>query len=194
MKIPSIFYGKAGEVRKNLGKTVRDLIVSRDFGHFDPGPFLDTREVTGEILVTREHWPSVTPQFHCYLLPIMLQDRVDPGEHRSLTHDWLMASLDEQWRFICTLNGDAHYGFGPDPKVGARRYAEAAIRHWPSMEPEQYRFGPKVDVSDGVLDMWITLFAAIDTLGLPPMERDQARRKGPAVLLELADCAAQKKT
>jgi hypothetical protein len=187
MKIPSIFYGKPGEVRRRLSGVVRDLLRTRDFATFDPGSFLDTREVPGEILLTREHWPAVAPQFHCYLLPIMLQDGVPRDEHRLMTNQWLMASLDEEWRFVCTLDGDAHYGFGSDARTGARRYAEAAVRHWPTMEPEQYRFGPKVSASDGLLDMWITLFAAIDTLGVSTIERDRSRRKGPAALLALAD-------
>jgi hypothetical protein len=189
MKIPEIFFGKPGEVKSKVSKLVRDLLRTRDFAHFDPGPFLDTTKVGGEVLVTREHWPSTTPQFHCYLLPLVLQARAPVEQHSELTHEWLMASLDDEWRFMCTLDGDSHYGFGAAPTAGARRYAEAAVRHWPAMEREQYRFGPKINDSDGILDIWITLFAALDTLGLPVMERIAAKDQGPRALLDLADAA-----
>ena len=93
---------------------------------------------------------------------------------------------------MCTLDGEAHYGFGANKVSGARRYAEAAVRHWPAMAPEQYRFGPKADDSHGILDMWRTLFAAIDAIGLPGPERFAARRSEPQVLLDLANAASKR--
>lgn len=51
MKIPSLFHGTAAQVTARVRKLAKELVQSRDFGGYDPGPFLDTREVDGLILV-----------------------------------------------------------------------------------------------------------------------------------------------
>jgi len=187
VKIPAIFYGTSGEVSSRVVKLVKQLLSARNFASYEPGPFLDTADIHGDMLVSREHGPSLAAQFHCYLLPTILESRAPIAARAAVMHEWLMGSLEEEWRFLCTLGGDCHAGFGINKVAGARRYAEAAVRHWPALAAEQYRFGPKVDDSDGLLNMWVTLFAAIDALGVPFDERVKAMGRDPQFLLDLAD-------
>ena len=186
MKIPSIFYGKAGSATSRIRKLAKTLLVTREFGRFDPGPLLDTRDVGGLVLVREEFEPSAEQHFHCYALSEEMAEASTQQTIHDNLHDWLMASLDEEWRFICTLGGASLLGLGKRDASFARRYVEAAIRYWPSMAAEIDRFGPVLE-GNSILDHWNTLAGALERLGLSARERTAIRGRAPQVLLSLVD-------
>jgi hypothetical protein len=83
---------------------------------------------------------------------------------------WLMGALDEEWRFMCTLNGSCWLGFKERPPPCARKYVEAAVRHWPAMNAHRSHFAHSSIIGD-ILDCWSTLYSALEILGLSSRER-----------------------
>lgn len=185
MKIPRLFYGPRAQVVPRVRKLARGLLKSRDWRSFDPGPFLDTAEVDGQVLVDR---PVVLgdPHFHCYALSEELAGISEQDQLRQNVHEWLMGSLDEDWRFMCTLGGASRLGLDTyDPRF-SRRYVEAAIRYWPIMAPLHERFHNVLQPTS-VLNCWYTLIIAFDILGLPAREQLRQPNREPAALLALVD-------
>jgi hypothetical protein len=184
MKIPRIFYGKAGQATARVRKQAKALLRTRDYATYDPGPLLSTEEVGGVILISKELMASTDEHFHCYALSEGLAEASAPSEVRKNLHDWLVASLGEEWRFMCTLGGLSWIGLEEGGPLVARRYVEAAVQHWPSMSHERARFGPVPEGGD-ILDRWYTLFAALEMLGLPSYERVTLPTRDPQALLDV---------
>ena len=83
MKIPSLFYGKAGQATSRVRKLAKSLLQTREFGGYDPGPFLDTKEVSGLVLIHELRLPAyewLSPAY-CRDTPIEdLQERYPDAE------------------------------------------------------------------------------------------------------------------
>jgi hypothetical protein len=187
MKIPSLLLGRAGQVETRVRKVAASIIDAKCFADFDLGPLVDTATVSGMILVDQESSPSNEPHFHCYMLSSGLADASPQAEIRKNLNEWLTGSLDTQWRFMCTLGGEAWLGLDQSEPVFARLYVEAAIRHWSAMKLENHRFGPPLDGQSDVLRYWRTLFFAVGKLGLPAKERMKTPGLEPRALLDLVD-------
>ena len=186
MKIPSVFYGKPGQVTLRVRKLAKKLVADRDFGDYDSGELLDTAEVAGLVLVDQEFEHSAASHFHCYLLPNLLSEASQQADIRPNLHDWLMASLSEEWRFVTTLGGSAWLGLDKRGHSFARRYVEAAIQHWPTIAGIENRFGPRLE-GHPFVDQWRTLSMALEILGLSAHERMSIPAREPQVLLDLID-------
>ena len=186
MKIPSIFYGKPGQVSSRMRKLAKSLVQTRSFATYEPGPLLDTKEVRGLVLFSQEFERSSEQQFHCYVLSDCLSEAAPRGEMHAVIREWLMASLSDEWRFLCTLGGSSVLGLDKADSFSARRYLEAACHHWPAMALERRRFGPVLQ-GDDVLDHWSTLFVAVRNLGVSVHERMAMTNREPEAYLKLID-------
>jgi hypothetical protein len=185
MKIPSLFYGPRSQVVPRVRKLARQLLKDGNFACFDPGPLLDTADVEGQILVDS---PIILSQkhFHCYALSEELVELSEQSQVHANVHAWLMASLNDEWRFMCTLGGLSRLGLKTYDASFARLYVEAAIRHWPVMSPEHERFHNMLEPTS-VLKCWFTLMVALDILGLPVPEQIKQPSREPKDLLALID-------
>ena len=149
---------------------------TRDWGSLDPGPFPDTKEVSGQILVASDSLRSSEQHFHCsYLLSESIAEVSSQAEIRTNLHDWLVTSLDVEWRFLCTLGGFSWIGLRGFDAAFARRYVGAAIRHWPAVVEELHRFEPMFMEDEEVRYPWYTMFSAFEILGLSALERTNIR-------------------
>jgi hypothetical protein len=187
VRIPSLFYGKAGKAMGRVRKYARALVASGDYSAFDPGPMLDTREVPGLILVEDEWEPVPGENFHLHSLAEELIHAVpsDRAPVRDELNKWLLASLDDESRFVCTLSGLAHAGL-LGRKGDAQKYLAAAIRHYPAIDADRDRFMTP-SYPQGILHTWRTLFVALEHLGLPSVERLEKPGRDPQALLEELD-------
>lgn len=185
MKIPSMFYGTAAKVIPGVRKLARLLIEARNFSSYDAGTLLDVSEVQGLVLVN-EPIDMAETHFHCYALSQELSKNSPQQQIPQNIHEWLMASLDDEVRFMCTLGGSSWLGLEKYAPEFSRRYVEAAVRHWPAMAAEKHRFGPAVSGLT-ILDSWTTLFTALEFLGVTSRERMAKPRREPKELLELME-------
>jgi hypothetical protein len=183
VKFPSILYGKPGRATLAVRKYVRAFVAADDYGAFDAGPLLDTREVEGLILTQRDRVETGQQDFHCYLVADELSNAVPMGASPAAKNRWLMASLESEWRFACTLGGTATVGLPRDDKVSARKYLEAAIHHWPAIAAERARFVSPATGAD-ILSRWPTLWVALEVLGLPSIERMKLPNREPQALFD----------
>ena len=186
MKIPSLFYGKAGQATSRVRKLAKSLLQTREFGSYDPGPFLDTKEVSGLVLIHEEFEPSSEQHFHCYALSEYIVELSPQNLIRANLREWLDASLESEWRFLCTLGGALMHALRDGNEGLARRYVEAAVNHWPAMALEIERFGPLLE-GQTLLQHWHTLGAALGVLGVSARERIAVPALTPQALLDLVD-------
>jgi hypothetical protein len=183
VKIPAIFYGKAGKAMGRVRKYAKAMVASGDYTSLDPGPMLDTREVSGLLLVVEEFETAPGENFHLYSLAEDIVNAAPQGRARDEVNRWLMAWLDDEWRFLSTIAGMGNAGLRRDDPVSARKYLEAAIRHFPAIDAERERFMTP-SYPEGILHTWTTLFVALENLGLPTVERLETPGRDPRALLD----------
>lgn len=184
MKIAAVFLGRAGEVRRRVRKVARALVEADSFANYDLGPLTDTNETEGLVLMSVDR-RVVGVNYHPYILTDELMEATPAGRTpKELVRDWLLASLDVEWRFICTLGQDAGRGFTEADVQSARSYVEAAVRFWPALAAERSRIS-LWGGNDDFVEHWYPLFRAVEVLGISAAERMVAPRKDPIYFLEM---------
>lgn len=186
MKLPQVLYGRQGQVARQTQALASTLNAAGRLHELGVGPVLDTQTTEGLVLVNKEAEPSKAAQFHCYLMPDAIFKASPQPQIRDNMYDWLMASLDDEARFLCTLGGMTWLGLDQRGPAVARRYVDAAICHFPSIGKERKRFGPRHAGWD-VLDLWRTLSFALQMLGLTAARRTERSGRDPQELLDLVD-------
>ncbi|MES1175509.1 MAG: hypothetical protein ABUL62_14400 [Myxococcales bacterium] len=184
MKLPELIYGRLGQVTRKTQALASNLNSEGRIHEFGAGPVLDTATAEGLVLVDKEPEPSKFAQFHCYLMPKAIIKVSAQSEIRNNVHRWLMASLEDETRFLCTLGGEAWLGLEEREPAVVHRYVDAAILHWPLIKKERKRFGPRHSEWD-VLDLWRTLAAALEMLGVTAEQRMEKPGREPRELLAL---------
>jgi hypothetical protein len=185
MKLPKAFYGTSAQAVPRIRKLARALLTTREFSSYDAGTFLEMSEVEGHVLVDKPYFAAEN-HFHCYALSQEISNVSAQSEIAENIHEWLIASLDTEWRFLCTLGGSSRLGLVGFPPIFARRYVEAAVRHWPAIAPYKTRFGPTAE-GRTILNCWWTLFIALEILGLSAPEQMAKPGREPRELLDVVE-------
>lgn len=156
MKIPSLLYGSAPAVKLRCRKLAKKLKSDGNWSDFDPGPFLDTREVEGVIyLHTSRLIPPHQDNFHCYALSGAVFEMGPVHETMQRVDTWARGSLEEPWRFLGAQCTEIIDGFGRDRKL-LKPLVEVAARFWPTLTAEGRRYGSMINVPH---DVWYVLRA-----------------------------------
>ncbi len=188
MKIPSMLYGRPGAVKSRAKKKVREVVAAREFERLDCGPFVDTNDVEGLLLVRSERFQAPGEHFHCYALTSAIFDLVSASEMFATMDAWMKWSLLDAWRFLGVLDDLTTNALNQNRSL-LFPYVEAAVRFWPEFKMEGRRYGPTLDQPMGAWDVMRNLKYALANLGLTADELRAEPPDGPAVLVARLNAA-----
>jgi hypothetical protein len=181
MKIPGMLYGQTGIVKSRAKRTLKE-IGTRDFQHLDCGPLLDTREVSGLLLVEPERIQSPGEHFHCYALTVAMFDLVPASEMLATMDGWMKWSFAEAWRFLGVADQHTTTALYKNPALLVP-YVDAAIRFWSELKAEGNRYGPFVNEPKDAWSAMKNLKYSLANLGIAADDLEAEPRGGPAAFL-----------
>ena len=188
MKIPSLFYGRAGAAKTSAAKLAKAIVRTGNFDLLQLEPSLDTSHVDGLILSAPEITPPWEKNFslryalgleHCCASCVRAPARWSINDGLGP-----LVSLEEPWRFVCVLGDTSITGLrNLDPDV-LDRYVDAGVRYWPTLAAEGKRFGPSVDIPGDLWMCWASMKFALANMGVPTAQVIAGSPDGPTGLLK----------
>jgi hypothetical protein len=182
MKVPKMFYGRAGAAKSRARKATKGLSATLDFDSFDPGDFVDTATLPGALMLSSERHQEPGEHFHCYVLSVAVEERCDVDELLEVMTKWMRWSFEELWRFTGVLGTDTTFVLSRNPEL-RRPYVKAAAKYWEELNAEGRRYGPFIDEPGSVCEQWWNLSFTIANLGVPNDEVLPAMEAGPTEFL-----------
>jgi len=181
-----MFYGQAGKAKSSARKLAKSLVQTRDFNTFASPDLLDTASTDGTILVNSEFSISDRNNFHCYALAIALAAAIPREELHAFMRDWILWSLEEEWRFVLAIGRDSVVGLMRREPAVLRRYIDASARHWSVLKAEGKRFGPSSNGEVEIWEVWSNAGFALASLGAPQPKLKGMLAAGPSEFLPYA--------
>ena len=166
---------------------LKGVVEKGAFDNLEYGPFLDTEEVTGLLLVSPESFQLPGQHFHCYALtlgPFRSRAGATRARVTSICHDERMRQVValEPWRFLGIVEQNTTSVLNRDRSL-LKPYVEAAVRYWPVLKAEGRRYGPFINEPEAVWQLMDNLKYSLANLGIAGSELQAEPLGGPAEFL-----------
>jgi hypothetical protein len=178
MKIPSMLYGRAAAVKSKAKKTLEAVIATREFDRLDCGPFIETKDTEGLLLVQPERFQLPGKHFHCYALTWAIYELIPASEVFATMDAWMRWSLSDAWRLLGALDDRTANALNRERSLLVP-YVEAVVRFWPELKAEGKRYGPSLGEPEDVWQVMHNLKFALANLGVPAEQLRTEPPEGP---------------
>lgn len=183
MQIPSMLYGTPGRAMSRARKKLRDIVKrNAEFENEDFGPFIDTSEVDGLLIVEPEPIQLPGEHFHCYALSVALVEIGSASEMLARLDAWMRWSLLEPWRYLGVVEQHTTTALVRNQSL-LMPYVDAAVHFWPILKAEGERYGSALVQPKDVWAVMHNLWYSLANLGIPANQLQSEPVGGPADFL-----------